>query len=421
MQFIITNDAQASSNAVIKGDLQGAGYTVNRYAFLQSKFDGAGVKVIMPYISNFSNGGDGIIAKSSIQGIKDLAGKKMAIPRFSEAQTLVEWLVRNSDDITDAERQQIRDSAIYFEDPEDCAKAYFSGQVDAAATWEPFLTQAKNTAGSRVLFDTSMATNLILDGIIFRQDFADSNASFIINFIDGALQAAAMYKTDFSYIRQMPMFEFLTDQEILDMVNIADLANWRDNKKLLSGDAAEVYRDMAQIWSDIGEVATPAKADSAFSDRYLMNLEDKYNSIVSGIDDPQTEIFTPENKEIVLAQDNNDALLSKTLKVEFETGRAVILPESYFELNEFARIAKILDRTYIQVEGNTDSNGSYDMNIKLSEERARSVVLYLQAQGIEASRFIIVGHGPNNPIADNTTDEGRAKNRRTDAYFKVIQ
>lgn len=58
----IINDATQSSNALIKGDLNAAGYTINRTAFLSQKFTDAGKEVVMPFITNYSNGGDGIIA-----------------------------------------------------------------------------------------------------------------------------------------------------------------------------------------------------------------------------------------------------------------------------------------------------------------------------------------------------------------------
>ena len=74
IEYVGMNDAAASSNALISGELKGAGYTVNRYAFLQSKFDEAGVEVIMPFISNYSNGADGFIVTSDILSIEDLVG-----------------------------------------------------------------------------------------------------------------------------------------------------------------------------------------------------------------------------------------------------------------------------------------------------------------------------------------------------------
>ena len=68
----IINDADASSNALIKGDLNAAGYTLNRTAFLSGKFDDAGIDIVMPVFTNYSDGGDGIIATSDILSVEDL-------------------------------------------------------------------------------------------------------------------------------------------------------------------------------------------------------------------------------------------------------------------------------------------------------------------------------------------------------------
>lgn len=139
----VINDATQSSNALIKGDLNAAGYTINRTAFLSKKFTDAGKEVVMPYITNYSNGGDGIIAKSSIQNVNDLVNAKIGVPEFSEAQTLVVWFVNNSD-LSAKKKAKIIDNLVLFSTPDDAAKAFFAGQIDVAATWEPYLTQAKN-------------------------------------------------------------------------------------------------------------------------------------------------------------------------------------------------------------------------------------------------------------------------------------
>ena len=102
----IINDADSSSNALIKGDLNAAGYTTNRVAFLSGKFKEAGLDVVMPVFTNYSDGGDGIIALNGINSIEDLATAKVGVPRFSEAQTLVVWFV-NKSDLPDTTKQEI--------------------------------------------------------------------------------------------------------------------------------------------------------------------------------------------------------------------------------------------------------------------------------------------------------------------------
>ena len=72
----------------------------------------------------------------------------------------------------------------------------------------------------------------------------------------------------------------------------------------------------------------------------------------------------------------------------------------------------------IRIEGNTDITGSRDLNVKLSKERAQAVADYLVSEyNFDPNRFVIVGNGPDKPIASNDTEAGRAKNRRTDFEF----
>ena len=71
-------------------------------------------------------------------------------------------------------------------------------------------------------------------------------------------------------------------------------------------------------------------------------------------------------------------------------------------------------RISVNLEGHTDSVGSDAYNQKLSERRAQSVADYLVSQGIDSSRLSVIGHGESAPVADNTTDAGRAKNRRVE-------
>lgn len=417
VEFIISNDATASSNMLIKGDTVGAGYTVNRYAFLNQKFKDSNIPVKMVYITNFSNGGDGIISKSSMSNVSDLVGKKIAIPKFSEAQTLVEWLIEASD-LTENQKKTIRDKYILVETPDDAARVFFSGEADAAATWEPYLTQAKETSGAKVFFSTSEATNLILDGLVFREDFLAGHAEEVQKLIDGALQAANMYTTEFDAIRDMPLFAEETEANIIDMASGAKLAMWNQNMKLLTDEAITMFADMSSIWLSIGEKANPNDAESAFDSKYMEALRDKY----AEQEEEEVVTFNEEERKEVEEKPNTEALLSKSLTVNFGGDSAVIQADSYKALNEFAEIAKNLNGIYIQIEGNTaDVGEGPDSGKELSEERARAIALYLEAQGINSERFIIIGNGARNPVATNDTEEGRIQNRRTDIFFKSGQ
>lgn len=101
--------------------------------------------------------------------------------------------------------------------------------------------------------------------------------------------------------------------------------------------------------------------------------------------------------------------------VQFETGTATLRPESDPLLTEVARILKEHpELELVEVQGHTDERGSADLNRKLGQERAESVVTWLVGRGVAADRLIAKGHGSDRPIAENTTEEGRAKNRRVE-------
>jgi outer membrane protein OmpA-like peptidoglycan-associated protein len=103
---------------------------------------------------------------------------------------------------------------------------------------------------------------------------------------------------------------------------------------------------------------------------------------------------------------------SKSYQIQFETGSAVIKPESYQQLDEILKSSVVAEGLKVGVYGHTDNTGNADANQKLSEERANSVKSYLISKGLLTSRIDAKGLGQTTPIADNKTADGKAKNRR---------
>jgi OOP family OmpA-OmpF porin len=100
--------------------------------------------------------------------------------------------------------------------------------------------------------------------------------------------------------------------------------------------------------------------------------------------------------------------------VNFDTGSARIKPESDKVLGEIASLLRKNAAWKMRVEGHTDDVGGKAANQKLSEQRATAVVAWLTAHGIAADRLTAQGFGDGKPVADNKTEEGRAKNRRVE-------
>jgi outer membrane protein OmpA-like peptidoglycan-associated protein len=89
-------------------------------------------------------------------------------------------------------------------------------------------------------------------------------------------------------------------------------------------------------------------------------------------------------------------------------------PQFNAVLDKVAGTLVEFDQTVIQIAGHTDSVGSHAYNMKLSEQRAQSVKNYLTSRGVPTQRMHTIGAGPDHPVADNSTEAGRAENRRVE-------
>ena len=102
----------------------------------------------------------------------------------------------------------------------------------------------------------------------------------------------------------------------------------------------------------------------------------------------------------------------------FDFNKSELLPESFPELNKLFDLMKSNPKAEIKLEGHTDNVGSHEYNMELSLRRTESVVNYLISKGISKHRLEFEGFGFTQPIADNSTEEGRRQNRRV--IFRLL-
>ncbi len=107
--------------------------------------------------------------------------------------------------------------------------------------------------------------------------------------------------------------------------------------------------------------------------------------------------------------------------VTFDFNKSDLKPQFYPALNNVASTLAEYNQTIVEVSGHTDSIGTDAVNQRLSEQRAASVGNYLIGQGLQRERFEIVGFGKRHPIADNSTEQGRALNRRVEIRVVPLQ
>ena len=123
-----------------------------------------------------------------------------------------------------------------------------------------------------------------------------------------------------------------------------------------------------------------------------------------------------ENKLLTFIKDPNAQVNSDTWfdfdRLLFDTNSATLQPSSQEQLQNIANIMKAYPGVHIRIGGYTDNQGDAAANLKLSQDRANNVMQQLVSMGVDPSRLDAKGYGDDHPVADNTTDAGRAMNRR---------
>jgi OmpA-OmpF porin, OOP family len=149
-------------------------------------------------------------------------------------------------------------------------------------------------------------------------------------------------------------------------------------------------------------------------ENYALRAErDDYFPTSENIDLTNLTSFQTIERDLRLNKIETGAAI--TMKnVFFETDKATLLPASFPELDRVKELLTSHPEFKLQIAGHTDSIGSEAHNLMLAKERAEAVAAYLTSQGVGADRLSTTGYGSSKPIATNTTEEGRAQNRRVE-------
>ncbi|MCE5347739.1 MAG: OmpA family protein [Bacteroidales bacterium] len=201
------------------------------------------------------------------------------------------------------------------------------------------------------------------------------------------------------------------------------IGNVKDSE---TGDPVMAKIDLIDISSDM-VISTTASSDIDGS--YRVMLPEKKSYLVdlraTGFLADIKQINIPENFDRDVYNLNIDMIKARVGKkvvlnnIMFESGKSILTSGSYEELNRLYNILKDNSLMKIEISGHTDMTGSQSLNLKLSGDRAKTVVEYLVQKGIDRSRMEFKGFGSQQPVADNATPQGRAKNRRVE--FKILE
>lgn len=132
---------------------------------------------------------------------------------------------------------------------------------------------------------------------------------------------------------------------------------------------------------------------------------------------PRTSVFSKEPPKAPAPSPFSELVKGKVItlnNIYFDQSSPVLRPESAPQLDELVAILQKNPTARIEIRGHTDNAGDFDLNVKLSRERCQAVVEYLKTKGISADRLESRGRGPLDPLAPNTSEENRKRNRRVE-------
>ncbi|HKA39340.1 MAG TPA: OmpA family protein [Burkholderiales bacterium] len=170
---------------------------------------------------------------------------------------------------------------------------------------------------------------------------------------------------------------------------------------MISGNDSKQRKKRALIGAGVGALAGGAVG------AYMDKQEDELRRVMrdSGV------TVTRKGEDIVLNMPGN---------ITFRTDSADLNAQFFKVLDGVAQVAKKYDKTIIEVAGHTDSTGDAGYNRQLSQRRADSVARYLTSRGVADTRLMTAAGGEEHPVASNTTEQGRAANRRVEVTIAPL-
>jgi NitT/TauT family transport system substrate-binding protein len=413
VEFVVMDDWDASRAAWKSDNVNLQWITADAFPTEAVSLKEYNPKII--FQADWSRGGDVIVVRSGINRVSDLRGKKIAVAYGTPSHTFILWMLEaNNMTNNDVQLVQVK-SAV------DAAAMFKAGSVDGAVVWSPDDDDcvAKIT-GAKKLKTTREATHIIADVFYAKESYIQANEDRLRKLVEGWMRGAAEINS--SAEAKQKAAEILAAGLGQDAgfcknaIDNARLCTFGDNKGFFSIDGCnscvtgeQLYQKMAIIYKQVGVISeTPPSWRLVSDSRILRQIN---------LTGPQHEAETMKSFTKPTAQEvRAEAFASKSVSIVFPSGSFSLDDNAKYIIDrEVIPILKAFGSARVRVEGNTDNVGAAASNLALSKKRASSAVAYIVHQhGFDPNRFIEIGNGPDKPVADNATDEGRAKNRRTE-------
>ena len=244
----IEGDAERRA-AIASGKLDASALTLDAMIVLRAQ--GIPVKTILAL--DASIGGDGILAKPDIQSLADLKGKTVAYPSGQPSHFFL-WAVLK------AQGMQLNEVKPIIMDANQAGAAFIAGRVDAAVTWEPYLTKAIQTTDGHILADSKQQPGLIEDVLFVREEVIDQKKEALQALVDAWFEAVDYMQQHPEEAKQIAAEAFsITTEEVNLMYNKVRFEGKAENQQAFSQNTEgfslyTLYNQVVEAWTAEGVI-----------------------------------------------------------------------------------------------------------------------------------------------------------------------
>jgi NitT/TauT family transport system substrate-binding protein len=391
---------------------------------------------VIPQQVDWSDGGDGIVARGEIRSINDFRMKggqrrKVVLAQNSPSHYLIMSL------LIDAGIDPAEVDFRWTSDAPSAAKIFVQDRsFDAFVGWAPDIyTVSEQVPGTRLVVSTDSANHLIADVWAVRNDFYRDHPEVVANLVRGIFEGMDMVRKDVAGAAQLMSKAYgLPVEDCMGMIGKdggiiegdAHLTNYRENVNFfldpMNPSNFEVgWNRASTIYKSLGAISMPVPAAKVKAAGILAKMAEEYKEVR----DLSQPTFRP-GALFKTAEAEAGEILTKSVIITFEANKALLnseydakIPEM---LDDIGKMAGSFGNAYIVIEGNTDASRKgvvpADLVRQLSYDRADSVRrAILDKYKFDPNKFRVVGNGWDNPLAgmtDPSNLEHNKKNRRVE-------
>ncbi|MFA5070632.1 MAG: phosphate ABC transporter substrate-binding/OmpA family protein [Patescibacteria group bacterium] len=417
VEFVLNDDIESSLKAWEAGEVDAHWWTADVFSTVADELAAYNPKVFMQ--ADWSRGGDAIVVVRGINSVNDLRGRKIAVAFKTPSHSFLLWALESAG-MTPNDVQIVEVASAI-----DAAAAFKAGQVDAAVVWAPDDQGCVDAVpGSTILANTKDAKYIISDVFFAKEEVLVARHDDFVSLAEGWLKGSALINTDPTAKNRAA--EILSTglsvsvDYALGAINNVRLTTLGDNINFfnINGNyqgvkGEDIYTKTGRMYQKYGIIKGSFPDWRSVVDLSIVKEVIERGKLTGNMNaaEAATTFERPTEKMA-----SAPAMATKRVTINFATN-VYALDENAMRILDLqaADALRFMGGVRVRITGNTDNVGDYQMNMNLSQKRAEAVADYLaRTYKFDRNRFVIVGKGPDNPVASNETPDGRAKNRRTD-------